>query len=273
MVGGVFVLVWLSEQITRHGIGNGLALILSVGMLISIPRDVAGIMELVRTGAVSGNLVFAHAAFWVVTVAVIVLVEGARRNIRVEFGALNVGTRQLPARNAVLPIKLNSAGFLIPVTVAPWIFFLPLAFAGFVLGGDHPLVAAAYRHLQLGQPAQLILVSIAVFVLAFVYTAYVVDPEDTAKSLAQRDGTIPGVAPGEATADYLDRAVSLTTVVGAVYLTALQLIPEVFELYGIGLPYSMIVNGGAALVVVCTALDIKTQVRDVSLTNPGGVRR
>jgi preprotein translocase subunit SecY len=273
MVGGVFVLVWLSEQITRHGIGNGLALILSVGMLVSIPRDVAGIMELVRRGAVSGNLVFAHAVFWVVTVAVIVLVEGARRNIRVEFGALDFGTRQLPARDAVLPIKLNSAGFLIPVTVAPWIFFLPLAFAGFVLGGDHPLVAAAYRHLQLGRPAHLILVSIAVFVLAFVYTAYVVDPEDTAKSLAQRDGTIPGVARGEATADYLDRAVSLTTVVGAVYLTALQLIPEVFELYGIGLPYSMIINGGAALVVVCTALDIKTQVRDVSLTNPGGVRR
>lgn len=273
MVGGVFVLVWLSEQISRYGIGNGLALILSVGMLVSIPRDVAGIMELVRRGAVSGNLVFAHAVFWLVTVAVIVLVEGARRNISIEFGAVSVGARQLPARAAVLPIKLNSAGFLIPVTVAPWIFFLPLAFAGFVLGGDHPLVVAAYRHLQLGQPAHLILVSIAVFVLAFVYTAYVVDPEYAAKSLAQRDGTIPGVAPGEATADYLDRAVSLTTVVGAVYLTALQLIPEVFELYGIGLPYSMIINGGAALVVVCTALDIKTQVRDVSLTNPGGVRR
>ena len=273
MVGGVFVLVWLSEQITRYGIGNGLALILSVGMLVTLPRDVAGIADVVRSGAVSGNLVFIHAVFWVVTVAVIVLVEGARRNVRVEFGALNVGVRQLPARAGVLPIKLNSAGFLIPVAVAPWIFFLPLAFAGFILGGDHPLVAAAYRHLQLGQPAHMILVSIAVFVLAFVYTAYVIDPEDTAKSLAQRDGTIPGVAPGEATADYLDRVVSLTTVVGAVYLTALQLIPEVFELYGIGLPYSMVVNGGAALVVVCTVLDIKTQVRDVSLTNPGGVRR
>lgn len=273
MVGGVFVLVWLSEQITRYGIGNGLALILSVGMLVSIPRDVADIMELVRSGAVPGSLVLGHAVFWVVTVAVMVLVEGARRNIRVEFGALNFGTRQLPARDAVLPIKLNSAGFLIPVTVAPWLFFLPLAMAGLILGGDHPLVAAAYRHFQLGQPAHLILVSIAVFVLAFVYTAYVVDPEYTAKSLARRDGTIPGVAPGEATADYLDRVVSLTTVVGAVYLTLLQLIPEVFELYGIGLPYSMIVNGGAALVVVCTALDIKTQVRDVSLTNPGGVRR
>ncbi|MBR1172932.1 preprotein translocase subunit SecY [Bradyrhizobium sp. KB893862 SZCCT0404] len=273
MVGGVFALVWLSEQITRHGIGNGLALILSVGMLVSLPRDVAGIADVVRSGAVSGNLVFIHAVFWAVTVAVIVLVEGARRNVRVAFGALNVGARQLPARDAVLPIKLNSAGFLIPVSVAPWIFYLPLAFAGFVLGGDHPLVAATYRHLQLGQPAHMILVSIAVFALAFVYTAYVVDPEYTAETLARHRGTIPGIAPGEATAAHLDRVVSLTTVVGAVYLTALQLIPEVFDLYGIGLPYSMVVNGGAALVVVCTVLDIKTQVRDVSLTNPGGVRR
>ncbi|TWB01358.1 preprotein translocase subunit SecY [Bradyrhizobium stylosanthis] len=273
MVGGVFVLVWISEQITRYGIGNGLALILSVGMLVSLPRDVAGIVDVVRSGAVSGNLVFIHVVFWVVTVAVIVLVEGARRNVRVEFGALNVGARQLPARDAVLPIKLNSAGFLLPVTVAPWVFFLPLAFAGFVLGSDHPLVAAAYQHLQLGQPAHMTLVSIAVFALAFVYTAYVVDPEYTAESLARHHGAIPGIAPGEATAAHLDRVVSLTTVVGAVYLTALQLIPEVFDLYGIGLPYSMVVNGGAALVVVCTVLDIKTQVRDVSLTNPGGVRR
>ncbi|MGY3035260.1 preprotein translocase subunit SecY [Bradyrhizobium sp. USDA 4354] len=273
MVGGVFVLVWLSEQITRYGIGNGLAVILSVGILVSIPRDAAAIVELVRRGALSSNLVFVHAMLWVVTVAAIVLVEGARRNVRVEFGALRVGDRQLPPRDAVLPIKLNSAGFLIPVTVAPWIFFLPLAFAGLILGGDHPLVAAAYRHLQMGQPAHLILVSIAVFVLAFVYTAYVVDPEYTAKSLARHNGVISGIAAGEASADYLDRVVSLTTVVGAVYLTALQLIPEVFDLYGIGLPYSMVVDGGAALVVVCTALDIKTQVREVSLTNPGGVRR
>ncbi|MBR0739113.1 preprotein translocase subunit SecY [Bradyrhizobium liaoningense] len=273
MVGGVFVLVWLSEQITRYGIGNGLAVILSAGFLVTIPRDVAGIVGLVQSGEISGHLVLGHAVFWIVIVAVIVLVEGARRNIHVEFGARRVGTRQLPARGAVLPIKLNSAGFLIPATVAPWIFFLPLAFAGLILGADHPLVAAAYQHLQTGQPVQVILVSLAVFVLAFIYTAYVVDPEHTAKSLAQHDGAIAGVAQGGATADYLDRVVSLTTVVGAVYLTALQLIPGVFELYGIGLPYSMVVNGGAALVVVCTALDIKAQVRDVSLTNPGGVRR
>ncbi|WP_441236839.1 preprotein translocase subunit SecY [Bradyrhizobium sp. 930_D9_N1_4] len=273
IVGGVFVLIWLSEQITHHGIGNGLALILSVGFLVSIPRDIAGIMELLQQGGISSNLVLGHVVFWIAAVAVMVLVEGARRNIRVEFGALDAGARQLPARSAVLPIKLNSAGFLIPVTVAPWIFFLPLAFAGFILGGDHPLVAAAYRHFQLGQPVHMMLMSVAVFVLAFVYTAYVVDPEASARSLAQRGGTIRDVAPGEATADYLDRVVSLTTIVGAVYLTVVQLIPEVFELYGNGLPYSMVINGGATLVVVCSALDIKTQVRGLSLTNPGGVRR
>ncbi|MEY9128177.1 preprotein translocase subunit SecY [Bradyrhizobium yuanmingense] len=273
MVGGVVVLVWLSEQMTRYGIGNGLAVILSAAFIVAVPQNIAGIADLVRSGTISGNLVLGHVVFWIAIVVVIVLVEGARRNIRVQFAAQSVGTRQLPVRDAMLPIKLNSAGFLIPVTVAPWIFYLPLAFAGFILGGDHPMVAATYRHLQLGQPAHLILVSIAVFVLAFVYTAYVLDPEYTAKSLTRHDGAIPGVAPGEATADYLDRVVSLTTVVGAVYLTALQLIPEVFELYGIGLPYSMVVNGGAVLVVVCTVLDIKAQVREVSLTNPGGVRR
>ncbi|MBR0839053.1 preprotein translocase subunit SecY [Bradyrhizobium liaoningense] len=274
IVGGVFVLIWLSEQITRHGVGNGLALLLSVNVLASIPRDVAGIASLLQQGdQISGNLVLGHAVFWIVLVALIVFVEGARRNVRVEFAERKVGDRLLPARSAALSIKINSAGFLVPATVAPWILFLPLAGLTYIFGADTPWIAAASQQLQLGTLTHVILGAVAIFVLAFIYTAYVVDPEHTAKSLAKHNGTIPGVAAGEATADYLDRVVSLTTVVGAVYLTALQLIPEVFELYGIGLPYSMVVNGGAALVVVCTALDIKAQVRDVSLTNPGGVRR
>ncbi|MGY8637308.1 preprotein translocase subunit SecY [Bradyrhizobium sp. 14AA] len=273
IAGGVFVLIWLSELMTRHGIGNGLALLLSVDFLVHIPRDIAGVASLLDSGQISGNLVLFHAVFWIAVVALIVFVEGARRNVRVEFAERKVGDRLLPARSAVLPIKINSAGFLVPTTVAPWIWFLPLAGLTFIFGADTPWVAAAYRELQFGTLAHMILGSVAVFVLAFIYTAYVVDPEHAAKSLAARNGIIPGVAAGEATADYLDRVVSLTTVAGAVYLMALQLIPEVFELYGIGLPYSMIVNGGGALVVVCTALDIKTQVRDVSLTNPGGVRR
>lgn len=273
IVGGVFVLVWFSEQITRHGIGNGLALLLSANFLVRILSDIVGIAGLLQSGQISGNLVLIHAVFWIALVALIVFVEGARRNVRVEFAERKIGDRLLPARSAVLPIKINSAGFLVPTTVAPWIWFLPLAGLTYIFGADTPWVAATYRHLELGTPAHLVLGSVAVFVLAFIYTAYVVDPEHAAKSLAERGGSIPGIAPGGATAAYLDRVVSLTTVVGAVYLTVLQLIPGVFELYGIGLPYSMIINGGAALIVVCTVLDIKAQVRDVSLTNPGGVRR
>ncbi|WP_276326289.1 hypothetical protein [Bradyrhizobium yuanmingense] len=127
MVGGVVVLVWLSEQMTRYGIGNGLALILSAGFIVAVPQSIAGIADLVRSGTISGNLVLGHFVFWIAIVVVIVLVEGARRNIRVQYAAQSVGTRQLPVRDAVLPIKLNSAGFVIPVTVAPWIFYLPLA--------------------------------------------------------------------------------------------------------------------------------------------------
>lgn len=270
MVGGVFVLIFLSEQITRHGIGNGLALMLSVGFLAALPSDVSNVLEVMRSGSVSSDLVLFHLVFWAAAVVLIVVVEGARRNIGIAFAQRGVGARILPARTTVLPVKLNNAGFLIPTTVAPWFIFLPLSAAAFLLGGA-PWIGALYQSLQVGRPAHLIVISIAVFALAFVYTSYVVDPEDVAEQLAKHGGAIPGVAPGEATADHLDRVVSLTTIVGAVYLTLVQMIPEALLVYGNGLPYSM--SGGAALIVVCTILDLQTQVRDVSLTNPGGVRR
>jgi preprotein translocase subunit SecY len=270
MVGGVFFMVWLSEQITRHGIGNGIALILSVNILISLPAEVATAIELLRRGAVSGNLVLFNALVWVALLAVMVLVEGARRNVPVRYGARQVGKSLLPPQTSVLPIKLNSAGFLIPVTVTPWIFFLPLALATFAFGRT-PSLAAYYEHIQFAKPAHVILGSMAVFVLAFIYTAYVLDPEQAAETLQKQGGAIPDVAPGEPTADYLDRVVSLTSMVGAVYLVAVSLIPEALVACGVALPYK--IGGGSVLVVVCTILDIKRQVRDVSLTNPGGARQ
>jgi preprotein translocase subunit SecY len=270
MVGGVFFTVWLSEQITRHGIGNGIALILAVNILISLPAEVAIVIELSRQGAVSGNLVLFNAVLWIALIVVIVLVESARRNVPVQFRARQVGKHLLAPQSSVLPIKLNSAGYLIPVTVTPWILYLPLAFATFVFGRT-PWLAAAYEHMQFGKPVHIILASIAVLVLAFIYTSYVIDPEHAADSLGKRGGAIPGVAPGAATADYLDRVVSLTTVNGAIYLVALSLIPEALVAAGIALPYK--IGGGSALIVVCTMLDLKTQVRDLSLTDPGGERQ
>ena len=267
MAGGVFCLVWLSEQITRHGIGNGLALILFVSVIVSLPGDVAATFELLRQGAISGSLVLLLAVLSVALVAVIVLIEGARRNVPVQFAARQVGTRLLsPRSTSVLSIKLNSAGFLIPATVTPWIFYLPLALATFLFG-QTPWLATAYEHIQIARPLHMILGSIAVFVLVFIYTAYVLDPDRIAETLRQRGGAIPDVAPGKPTADYLDRVVTLTTVSGAVYLVAVLLLPEVLVAYG-GLPY--LFGGGSALIVVCTIIDIEKQVRGYSLTKPGG---
>jgi preprotein translocase subunit SecY len=267
MVGGVFCLIWLSEQITRHGIGNGLALILSVSILVSFPAEVALTFELLRQGAVSGDRVLLCAILWAAVVAVIVLFESARRNVPVNYSARQLGQRLLPQRSSVLSIKLNSAGFLIPFTVAPWVFYLPLALASLVFGRTSWL-AAAYQHIQFGRPVHIALVAVVILVLTFVYTAYVLDPEHAAETLRDHGGVIPNVAPGEPTADYLDRMASLTTVVGAVYLVAVSLIPEVLVADGVALPYK--IGGGSMLIVVCTILDIKKQVYDLSLVKPGG---
>lgn len=237
-----------------------------------LPSEVATFFTRLRRGAIPGDLVLGNVIFLVVVVALIVFIERARRNVPVLFAAHHFGNRSLPSRSAVLPIKINSAGYLLPVTLAPWIISLPLAFAGFIFGADDgSWVEAINAHLQFGEKAHIVLGSIAVFALAFIYTAFVIDPDHAAESLARQGGVIPGVTPGEATASHLDRVVSLTTVIGASYLTALSLIPEVFLAYGNALAYKM--GGGAALIVVCTILDLQTQVREVSLTNPGGVRR
>jgi preprotein translocase subunit SecY len=269
MLGGVFFVVWLSEMITRHGIGNGLALILSVGIVVSIPAEIATTLELVRQGAVPANAMLGYAIFWAALVAVIVLVEDARRNVPVQYAARQAGARLLPPRASVLPIKLNNAGFLIPLTVAPWIFFLPLALATLVFG-QTPGLRAAYEHMQFGQTAHVILGAIVVFVLAFIYTAYVLDPERAAEILAERGGSIPDVAPGDATADYLDRVVTLTTVIGATYLVVLSMLQEVLAAGSVQLPNN--IGGASVLIVVCTMLDIRTQVRGLARTGRGGER-
>jgi preprotein translocase subunit SecY len=271
MTGGVFFLIWLSEQITRHGIGNGLALILSAAIIPGLPGELAAILDMVRRGAVSSNLILGHAALWIAMVVLIVVVESARRNVPVQFVERRLGDRVLPSRAAILPIKINSAGYLVPSTVGPWLIYLPLAFAGWIFSADTPWLDAVYLHLHFGRSAHLIVGSLTVFVLAIVYTSYVVDPDHAADSLVQQGGVIPGVMPGEATAEYLDRVVSSTMLLGAAYLTVISLIPEVFLAYGNALGYKM--GGGAALIVVCTILDIQTQVRELSLTNPGGVRQ
>jgi preprotein translocase subunit SecY len=267
LTGGTIFLIWLSEQITARGIGNGLALILFAGVAAEMPHAVAALVEYIRQGMLSAESVAVLAILWVALVGLVVFVELARRRVPVEFASRKLGDRLLPAQSTHLSLKLNSAG-LIPTVVAPWLYLLPLTVAGLVFDPTPPWLPAVYRLVQENHMGRVILILVAIIILTFIYTAFVVDPEPAADSLRKYGGAIPEIEPGEATAAHLDRVVSYTTCIGALYLAAVFLIPELLLTYGEA-PFYL--GGATVLVVVCTVLDIETQVRGRSLTEPGGV--
>jgi preprotein translocase subunit SecY len=268
LIGGMIFLIWLSEQITVRGIGNGLAVLLFASVAAKLPSTFASLLELSRQGVLSSGQLWLVAFLWIALFALVVFVELARRRVPVEFAAQNLGDRWLPAQSTYLPLKLNSAG-LMPTVVAPWLLFLLLMLAGLVFGQSSPFVDAAYKQIAPGHPGHMILSTIVIVILAFIYTAFVVDPEHSADSLRKHRGVVTGIAPGEATAEHLDRVVSCTTCIGAVYLAAIFLLPELLKAY-FQVPFYL--GGASVLVVVCTILDIETQVRGQSLTEPGGER-
>ena len=267
LTGGTIFLVWLSEQITARGIGNGLALILFAGVAAEMPHAVAVLVEYIRQGMLSAERVALLVFLWVALVGLVVFVELARRRVPVEFASRKLGDRLLPAQSTHLSLKLNSAG-LMPTVVAPWLYLLPLTIAGLVFDHTSPRLMALYRLFQEHHMDRVTLTSVAIVIIAFIYTAFVVDPQRAADSLKKYGGVIPEIEPGEATAAHLDRVVSYTTCIGAVYLGAVFLIPELLLTYGQA-PFYL--GGASVLVVVCTVLDIETQVRGRSLTKPGGV--
>jgi preprotein translocase subunit SecY len=268
LTGGTIFLVWLSQQITARGIGNGLAFILFTGIAARLPRQVAMVAELTRRGSLSGNQVTLLVVLWVALVGLVVFVELAHRRVPVDFAARRLGDRTLPARLGYLPFKLNNAG-LLPAVIVPWLFSLLYILAGLVMIPFSPSLAAAYAKVQLGHVEYTVLLSITVFIFVFIYTSFVADPERSADSLMKQGGVIPGVMPGEPTAEYLDGIVSRTTLVGALYLAAILLIPELLVSYTQA-PFYL--GGASLLIVVCAVLDIEKQVRGLTLTKPGGER-
>jgi preprotein translocase subunit SecY len=267
LTGGVIFLIWLSEQITAHGVGNGLALILFAGAAAKMPDEIASMVRLFRQGALSAERVSWLGIFWAALVGLVVFVELARRRVPVEFAGRKCGDGFVLAQSTHLSLKINGAG-LMPTVVAPWLYLLPLTIAGLAFDHTSPSLMALYRLVQENHMGRVILTSVAIIILTFIYTAFVADPEHAADSLNKHGGVIPGVGPGEPTAEHLDRIVSYTTCIGAVYLAAVFLIPELLLAYGEA-PFYL--GGMTVLVVVCTVLDIETQVRGRSLTEPGGV--
>jgi preprotein translocase subunit SecY len=266
LLAGTIFLIWLSEQITARGIGNGLALILAVGILAELPNSVVSTFTLVRQGALSVQLMAWLALLGVALVGLVVFVELARRHVPIEFAARESRTRSIAPQQSSFSIKLNSAG-LIPTVAAPWLIFLPLTFLGLAFGQASPWLTASFNQIGFGYPGHMIVSFAAIVVLAFIYTSFVVDPERAAASLQAYGGAIPGIAPGEATAEHLDRVVSRTAAIGAAYLAAVFLLPEALISWA-KVPYYF--GGAPVLIVVCTVLDVEAQVRGMSLTGRGG---
>jgi preprotein translocase subunit SecY len=261
LTGGTFLLIWLTEIITAYGVGNGLALIFLVNIVVTIPRSIAEVLELGRRGVLSGGLIGALAVLTIALIAFIVMMELARRHLPIEYERRQIGDRIIERQPSTLALKLNGAG-MIPAIVAPWLLGILVAIA--YIGDGAGWLSSITKQLGHGQPGYILYTGIAIVVFGLLYVALLIDPDAVAEKLKRWGGVIPGIDPGVATADHIDRVLSRTTILGAVYLALVSLVPEILISYA-GIPIYL--GGVPALIVVCTVLDIRHQVQDREYIN------
>ncbi|WP_367714680.1 preprotein translocase subunit SecY [Nitratireductor sp. GISD-1A_MAKvit] len=258
LVGGTMFLMWLGEQITARGIGNGISLIIFSGIVAGLPSAIGGTLELGRTGALSTGLILAIIVLVVAVIGVIVFFERAQRRLLIQYPKRQVGNRMFQGDTSHLPLKLNTAG-VIPPIFASSLLLLPATVAGFSdttqLPGWASTMLASLGH---GQPLFMILYAALIAFFAFFYTAIVFNPKDTADQLKKHSGFIPGYRPGERTAEYIDYVLTRITVVGAIYLVLICLLPE-FLISATGVPFYL--GGTSLLIVVSVTLDTVAQMQ------------
>ena len=258
LVGGTMFLMWLGEQITARGIGNGISLIIFAGIVAGLPSALGGTLELGRTGALSTGIILAIIVLAIAVIGVIVFFERAQRRLLIQYPKRQVGNRMFQGDTSHLPLKLNTAG-VIPPIFASSLLLLPATLAGFSntenLPGWASGVLATLGH---GQPLYMILYAALIAFFAFFYTAIVFNPKDTADQLKKHSGFIPGYRPGERTAEYVDYVLTRITVVGAIYLVLVCMLPE-FLISATGVPFYL--GGTSLLIVVSVTLDTVAQVQ------------
>ncbi len=258
LVGGTMFLMWLGEQITSRGVGNGISLIIFAGIVANLPVTIAQTLQLSAEGAIpplaaAGMLVLA-----IVVVAVIVFFERAQRRLLIQYPKRQVGNKMFQGDTSHLPLKLNTSG-VIPPIFASSLLLLPATIASFAAQGDAPQwlqVTAAV--LGRGQPLYLAFFTVSIIFFTFFYTSIVFNPADTADNLKRSGGFIPGIRPGERTAQHIDYVLTRITVIGAIYLTVVCLIPEVLVSQ---LNISQFLGGTSLLIMVTVTLDTVSQIQ------------
>ncbi len=259
LVGGTIFLMWLGEQITSRGIGNGISLIIFAGIVAELPSAIAGTLELGRQGALSTALILGIIILSVVVIGFIVFVERAQRRLIIQYPKRQMGNRMFEGNTSFLPLKLNTAG-VIPPIFASSLLLVPATVAGFSAGGagSPGWVSTLTAVLGHGQPLYMLAYSAMIVFFAFFYTAIVFNPSDTADNLKKHGGFIPGIRPGERTANYIDFVLTRITVVGAIYLVIVCLLPE-FLISATGVPFYF--GGTSLLIVVSVTMDTVSQVQ------------
>jgi len=256
IVGGTMFLMWLGEQITARGVGNGISLIIFAGIVAALPTALASTLELGRTGALSALFIIGFLIFAVAVIMFIVFVERAQRRIIVQYPKRQVGNRMFGGESSHIPLKLNTSG-VIPIIFATSILLTPVSIAGFS-GGGGGILNSVTAVIGRGQPLFFLLFAVLIIFFAFFYTAIVFNPEETADNLKKNGGFVPGIRPGKNTAEFFDYVLTRLTVVGAGYLTLVALLPEIL-ISRFSVPFFF--GGTSLLIVVVVALDTVAQIQ------------
>ncbi len=257
LVGGSMFLMWLGEQITARGIGNGTSLIIYAGIVVELPSALAGTLELGRTGALSPLLIIGMLLMVAIVIAVIVFVERAQRRVLIQYPKRQVGNKMFGGESSHLPLKLNTSG-VIPPIFASSLLLLPMTVAGFTAGQGPDWLRDVTALLGHGQPLYLAIYLALIVFFAFFYTAVVFNPAETADNLKKYGGFVPGIRPGKNTSDYLDYVLTRLTAVGAVYLAIVCLLPELL-ISRFSVPFYF--GGTSLLIVVTVTMDTVAQVQ------------
>ncbi len=257
LVGGTMFIVWLGEQITSRGVGNGSSLIITVGIIANIFPAIAQTLELGRVGSMSPITILFLFVMSIALVAIILRVEMAQRKILVQYPKRQVGLKMSSASNSHLPLKVNPTG-VIPPIFASALLLLPVTVANIWSENGPEWVQTLSRYLGHGQPVYLVLYASLIVFFAFFYTAVVVNPEETAENLKKHGGFVAGIRPGKNTAEYLDYVVTRLTVLGSFYLAVLCILPEVL-IAKLSVPF--VLGGTTLLIVVQVTMDFITQVQ------------
>ena len=256
LTGGTIFLMWLGEQITQRGIGNGISLIIFAGIVANLPVALASTLEMGRTGALSTIFIITLLVMAVAVIAFIVFIERAQRRVVVQYPKRQVGNRMFGGESSHLPLKLNPSG-VIPPIFASSLLLMPLTVANFSGTGGPEWMTTVTTLLGRGQPLFMLAFAALITFFAFFYTSIVFNPEDTADNLKKNGGFIPGIRPGKNTAEYLNHIITRLTAVGALYLVFVCLLPELLT-SRFQVPFYF--GGTSLLIVVSVTMDTVGQI-------------